>query len=159
MGDGRERTKWRVRGHLHDHAPSLAFFPQSIQFGPLFSQNQVMQLKKKSQLGEFPKQSKLSKTKGETLHGGPRGHCASHFRLVLFSWSLLHQRPGDRGSGIQRKTELLQITRLCGLLLEVLCWLARMGSSLIHPVPSSTPLDWICNMNSGLLVCSCGMSY
>lgn len=59
----------------------------------------------------------------------------------------------------QRKTELLQITRLCGLLLEVLCWLARMGSSLIHPVLSSTPLDWICNMNSGLLVCSCGMSY
>lgn len=115
MGDSRERTKWKVRGHLLDHAPTLVFFPRSIQLGPLFSQTQAMQLekKKKRQLGEFPKQSKLSEKKGETLFGGPQVWgvrvVLCQLRLVFSSWCLPPSKASASIKGVEscRKIELL----------------------------------------------------
>lgn len=82
---------------------SLAFFPQSIQFGPLFSQIQVMWLKrkkKKSHLGEFPKPSKLSEKEERLFLMVPGTTVPAILDLCIPSGLGLHQKAEDGGFGV-----------------------------------------------------------
>jgi hypothetical protein len=69
--------------------------------------------KKKRQLGEFPKQSKLSEKKGETLFGGPQVWgvrvVLCQLRLVFSSWCLPPSKASASIKGVEscRKIELL----------------------------------------------------
>lgn len=97
MGDDGGRTTWTIRGHLHDHAPSLALSLQSTQYDPLFSQIHIIQLGKKKSAWEIPQtanflrreRSHRLRSHKDSAFGGPRATVPAGLGL--------HQRPEDGG--------------------------------------------------------------